>query len=89
VPVRRLLGWGLRAGTNLLGEQRPVGVGLDQGGDRVALSVTPHDEPVAPVEWLRRHKPMRLRMPGWWEDGELRALVDPRVAAAFDARFGP
>jgi hypothetical protein len=54
---------------------------------------------VAPVEWLRRlptgeaivltgrHKPMRLRVPGWWEDAELRSLVDPRVAGAFDRQF--
>jgi type IV secretion system protein VirD4 len=66
---------------------------------RRSRSAVPHDEPVAPVEWLRRlpdgeaivltgrHKPMRLRAPGWYEDPALRALVDPRVAAAFDRQF--
>jgi type IV secretory pathway TraG/TraD family ATPase VirD4 len=92
----------LRALSAAIGEHRVrrVTEGRDASGRRTR-SMTPHDEPVAPVEWLRRlpageaivltgrHKPMRLRVPGWWEDGELRRLVDPRVAAAFDARFGP
>lgn len=34
-----------------------------------------------------RRKPMRIRVPGWFEDAELRALVDPEVAAEFDRQF--
>lgn len=57
------------------------------------------DEVLAPPSWLRRmpggtalvvtgpHKPMRVTLPGWFEDPELRAMVDPDVAAAFDERF--
>jgi type IV secretion system protein VirD4 len=57
------------------------------------------DEVLAPPSWLRRmpggtalvltgpHKPMRLTLPGWFEEPELRAMVDPDVAAAFDERF--
>jgi len=76
-----------------------AGVAKGEPGGRVVLgdarrSAVPHDEPVAPVEWLRRlpdgeaivltgrHKPMRLRVPGWYEDPALREMVDPRVAAA-------
>lgn len=51
---------------------------------------------VAPPSWLRalpdgeavvltgRYKPMRLRVPGWWETHE-RDLIRPEVAARYDA----
>jgi len=67
----------LRALSAAIGEHRVrrVTEGRDAAGRRTR-SVTPHDEPVAPVEWLRRlpageaivlsgrHKPM-LRRPSW------------------------
>jgi len=68
---------------------------------RITKSTHVADERVAPPEWLRRlregtaivltgsTKPMRLRIPGWFEDPELRAQIDPEVAAAFDAQFAP
>lgn len=68
---------------------------------QISRSVQLVDEPVAPPSWLRklprgtaivmtgRFKPMRLQVPGWYEDPRLRARVDPVVAAAFDAQFKP
>jgi type IV secretory pathway TraG/TraD family ATPase VirD4 len=68
---------------------------------RKSSSSQPVEEPLAPPSWLRRlgsgtaivitgsHKPMRLRVPGWYEDKAMRALVDPVTAAAFDAQFAP
>ncbi|MGJ3510166.1 type IV secretory system conjugative DNA transfer family protein [Enemella sp. A6] len=57
---------------------------------------------VAPPEWIREaipsgqalalvsgHKPLRVKIPGWWEDPELRDLVDPDIAAGFDALHAP
>lgn len=37
------------------------------------------------ISWKR--KPMLLEVPGWFEDPELRAMVDPEVAAEFDRQF--
>lgn len=70
-------------------------------GHRGELSTSTHyvDEKLAPPSYLRRlptgtalvltgsHKPMRLTIPGWYEDKELRALVDRQTAAAFDKQF--
>lgn len=38
---------------------------------------------------VKNFKPMRLRTVAWYEDPELRALVDPSTAASYDAAFGP
>lgn len=54
---------------------------------------------LAPPEWIRqldtdralvimgRIPPIQVRIPGWWEDPQLRELIDPEVAAQFDARY--
>ncbi len=66
------------------------------GGSR---SIQLHDALVAPPAWLRRlpadqaivisgrYPAIRLYVPGWFEDRGLRKLVDPEVAAQFDAMF--
>jgi type IV secretion system protein VirD4 len=91
----------LRALSAAIGDHqvRRVTETRDAATARRSRSTVPHDEPVAPVEWLRRlpdgeavvltgrHKPMHLRVSGWYEDPALRALVDPRVATAFDRQF--
>lgn len=68
---------------------------------RATVSTQTVSEPLAPIEWLRlrprgtgivistQFKPIRVRMRGWYQDPALRALVDPDVAAAFDAQFAP
>jgi type IV secretory pathway TraG/TraD family ATPase VirD4 len=68
-------------------------------GGRKSTSVSDQLMDVAPVSFLRslapdeaivlsgRHPAIRVRLPGWFEDPQLRAMVDPEVAAAFDRQF--
>jgi len=92
----------LRAVSESIGDHqvRKVTESRDSTG-RLSRSTQLVDERLAPPAALRKltagtaivltgsHKPMRLRVPGWYEDRALRALVDPAVAAAFDAQFSP
>lgn len=71
---------------------------VDAGGQR-SHSARDESMEVAPASWLRQRPsnevivlcgsvdPMRLTLPGWFEDPSLRAMVDPAVAARFDAAF--
>lgn len=66
---------------------------------RKSQSTSTYDIDVAPQSWLRKrpaneaivlsgnYPPMRLILPGWFEDKSLRKLIDPTVAARFDAAF--
>lgn len=66
---------------------------------RRSHSIGVQDDVVAPPHWLRRQptgtaitlsstfKPMRLHVPGWFEDPRLRSMIDPQVALQFDAQF--
>ena len=38
---------------------------------------------------IGRFKPLRIVIPGWFEDLQLRALIEPSVAATFDNFFAP
>lgn len=72
----------------------------DQLG-RVSISSHVAEEDLAPPEWLNRmapgtaivliagQKPIRVSLPAWFEDDDLRAKVDPAVAAEFDDFFAP
>jgi len=72
------------------------GVGSDGRGTR---STQPHTEVLATPDYIRtierdevivivgRDAPMRLRVVPWYLDNDLRKLIDPDVAARFDAAF--
>lgn len=59
------------------------------------------EKQVAPASWLRRlpvdeaivisgrYPGIRVRVPGWFEDRDLRGRIDPQVASDYDAMFGP
>lgn len=64
-------------------------------------SWTATDIEVAPPSYLRslprdeaivisgHHKPMRVSLPGWWEDNTLTALIDPAVVQQYNTRHTP
>ncbi|MCA0252619.1 MAG: type IV secretory system conjugative DNA transfer family protein [Actinobacteria bacterium] len=66
---------------------------------RTSRSRSASEIELAPAAWLRQlpqdqciaivkeYKPIRLRIPGWFEDPALRKLVDPEVARRFDEQF--
>lgn len=82
-----------------IGQDRFASTSTNHGKDSTTSSTSWHDLPVAPAADLRQmpageaivicgaYKPMRVRLPGWFEDPALRALVDPTVAQAFDDAF--
>ena len=67
---------------------------------RRSASTSYTDERLAPIVYLRRQstgtaivltgqtKPMRLTVPGWWEQPELAHLVDPSIRTAYNNQFG-
>lgn len=66
-----------------------------QRHDGASRTLSTQEIDIAPPAWLRslpsgeavvlagRYKPMRLRVPGWWETAE-RDLIDPNIAARYD-----
>jgi len=68
---------------------------------RRSTSLGTVDEDLAPVEYLREqsrgtaivvtdnHKPLKVKLTGWYADPRLRALVDPEVARRFDRMYAP
>jgi len=71
-------------------------------GGTPSTTVSPRQEIVAPVWWLRQklyddeavvlmsgRPPMLLEEPGWFEDDNLRALIPAPVADEFDNAFAP
>jgi len=71
------------------------------GRDSSSTSTSYHELPVAPTDQLRmladdeaivivsNYPPIRARLRGWFEDDELRALVHPEIARAYDQTFAP
>lgn len=68
--------------------------GLTHSASSSEISVAPPHylatlDPEQAIVTAGGHKPMRVLLPGWWQDPTLRPLVDPAVADAFDTAYAP
>lgn len=79
-------------------QSRSTDAGID---GRRSITVSEHETTVAPVGWLRqlppdeaivltgRYRPIRGRIPGWYEDKTLRRLIPAGAAERYDSFFRP
>lgn len=91
----------LRHLSDLIGQASFTRTSTTHSRQGPSTTITEQEARVAPVEWLRTmppdqaiviagpYPPILGRVPAWYEDPRLRALIDPAVADRFDRMFTP